>query len=264
MMRRSNLRGIGQRCFLLFWEKKTLSDAGVLLETSLRAKQLECPPSVRYYHQITKTKHQKISHPSFEPFSSPSFSSLNSSSSSSKMGIIDWYLRKLESHPVLTKSISSSFIFIAADLTSQMITLEPSGSFDLKRILRMAMYGLLILGPAQHMWFNFMSKVLPKRDVASTLKKILMGQAIFGPTVNSVFFSYNAALQGESGPEIVARLKRDLIPTLLRGAIYWPICDFLTFKFLAVHLQPLANSSFAYIWTIYLTYMANLKGVRTA
>ncbi|KAI9112634.1 hypothetical protein K1719_016300 [Acacia pycnantha] len=61
----------------------------------------------------------------------------------------------------------------------------------------------------------------------------------------------------ESVSEIVAMLKRDLLPTLLGGAMFWPVCDFVTFKFIHVQLQPLMNSSCAYVWTIYLTYMAN-------
>lgn len=46
---------------------------------------------------------------------------------------------------------------------------------------------------------------------------------------------------GESGAEVVARLKRDLIPTLLSGVMYWPVCDFITFKFIPVHLQVSIN-----------------------
>jgi hypothetical protein len=42
---------------------------------------------------------------------------------------------------------------------------------------------------------------------------------------------------GESGHEIVARLKRDLLPTFKSGLMFWPICDFFTFKFIPVHLQ---------------------------
>lgn len=42
---------------------------------------------------------------------------------------------------------------------------------------------------------------------------------------------------GESGREIVARLKRDLIPTMINGVMYWPVCDFITFRFVPVHLQ---------------------------
>lgn len=77
-----------------------------------------------------------------------------------------------------------------------MITLPASATYDLKRTSRMAIYGLLILGPSQHMWFNFLSKVFPKRDVPTTFKKIFMGQAVFGPVINTVFFSYNGVLQG--------------------------------------------------------------------
>ncbi|KAF2309651.1 hypothetical protein GH714_004459 [Hevea brasiliensis] len=145
-----------------------------------------------------------------------------------KVGFIGWYLGKLDSRPILTKTITTSLIFAAADLTAQMLSPSSgSGSFDLIRTLRMAAYGLLILGPSQHLWFNLMSKTLPKRDVLTTLKKTFMGQAIYGPANAIVFFSYNAALQGESGDEIVARLKRDVLPTLRNGLLYWPFCDFL-------------------------------------
>ncbi|XP_028792459.1 PXMP2/4 family protein 1-like [Neltuma alba] len=122
--------------------------------------------------------------------SSPSFTSSNSSSFFLKFGFVSWYLRKLETQPIITKSITSSLIFIAADLTSQTITMpSESAPYDLKRTLSMGTYALFIMGPSQHMWFNFLSKVLPKTDVPSTLKKIFMGQRVFGPIINTVFFS---------------------------------------------------------------------------
>lgn len=123
----------------------------------------------------------------------------------------------------------------------------------------MASYGMLISGPTLHFWFNFVSKVFPKKDVLNTFKKMFLGQAVYGPIINCVFFSYNAGLQGETVPEIIARLKRDLIPTIKSGLIYWPLCDFITFKFIPVHLQPLVSNSFSFLWTIYITYMAGLK-----
>ncbi|RRT78570.1 hypothetical protein GW17_00031756 [Ensete ventricosum] len=42
---------------------------------------------------------------------------------------------------------------------------------------------------------------------------------------------------GETRGEIIARLKRDMIPTVKRGFMYWPVCDFITFKFIPVLLQ---------------------------
>jgi protein Mpv17 len=61
----------------------------------------------------------------------------------------------------------------------------------------MAGYGLLIVGPSLHFWFKFVSELLPKRDLITTFKKILMGQTIYGPIMTVVFFSLNARLQGK-------------------------------------------------------------------
>ncbi|XP_031480579.1 uncharacterized protein LOC116250786 isoform X2 [Nymphaea colorata] len=187
-----------------------------------------------------------------------SVAAANASFSSSFVWV-RWYLAMIERHPVLTKAVTASFIFTAADVTSQVLTHASFDSYDQTRTLRMAAYGLMISGPSLHLWFNFLSGILPKRDMLSTFKKMVLGQVTYGPFITSVFFSVNAAVQGESGAEIVQRLKRDLVPTLLNGLVYWPMCDFITFKFIPVRLQPLISNSFAFIWTIYLTYMGNLK-----
>lgn len=44
----------------------------------------------------------------------------SSSSSKSGIGFVGWYMRKLDTHPFITKSITSSLIYAAADLTSQV------------------------------------------------------------------------------------------------------------------------------------------------
>ncbi|KAL8238320.1 hypothetical protein R6Q59_019401 [Mikania micrantha] len=183
--------------------------------------------------------------------------------STSNNGLVGWYLGLIKTRPILTKSITSAFIYTASDLSSQTIAGSSTESYDFVRTLRMAGYGMIVLGPSLHYWFNFVSRLFPNRDLIATFKKMFMGQAIFGPIMTVVFFSVNAGLQGESGSEIVARLKRDLIPTLINGVMYWPVCDFITFRFIPVHLQPLVSNSFSYIWTVYMTYMASLEKVDT-
>ncbi|XP_074565093.1 protein SYM1-like [Curcuma longa] len=185
----------------------------------------------------------------------------SSSSVPIRNGFLSWYLRMIEAHPLTTKSLTAAFIFGTADMSSQIITTAWTASLDIVRILRMSGYGLLVLGPSLHFWFNFISKILPKQDIITILKKILLAQTTFGPLMTGVFFSMNAFLQGESGDEIFSRLKRDLIPTIKTGFLYWPLCDFITFKFAPVQLQPLACNSFSFLWTIYLTHKASLKKV---
>ncbi|PIN15272.1 Peroxisomal membrane protein MPV17 [Handroanthus impetiginosus] len=209
----------------------------------------------RFTHSIFRKTEFSI------PVKTPSRFSTRASSSSQKFGFVNWYLSALKTRPISTKSITAAFIYTAADISSQTIVVENLEQYDLIRILRMAGYGMVILGPSVHYWYNFMSRVFPKRDLLSTFKKMALGQALFGPAMTVIFFSVNAALQGESSSEIVARLKRDLLPTMINGIMYWPVCDFVTFKFIPVHLQPLVTNSFSYIWTVYMTYMASLTKV---
>ncbi|XP_008787156.1 PXMP2/4 family protein 4-like isoform X1 [Phoenix dactylifera] len=214
-------------------------------------------------HLLSSKFKESSSH--FSPASPSLFASSLSSPSASaaasfaRNGFVKWYLRMIKARPVLTKSLTSGAIFVAADASSQMITLPPFDSFDLIRTLRMAGFGMLVSGPSLHLWFNFLSKILPKQDVPTTFKKMFLGQALYAPIMNAVFYSVNSALQGETGAEIIARLKRDLIPTLKSGLVYWPMCDFITFRFIPVHLQPLVSNSFSFLWTIYITYMASLQ-----
>ncbi|CAM8899238.1 unnamed protein product [Rhodiola kirilowii] len=177
-------------------------------------------------------------------------------------GLVKWYLEMVKSRPVLTKSVTCSIIYTAADLSSQTLARRGSDEkepYDFLRTLRMAGYGMVLLGPTLHLWFGLMSRLCPKQDLVSTFKKMAMGQAVYGPIMTVVFFSYNAAAQGETGAEIIARLKRDLVRTLFSGVMYWPLCDFITFRFTPVHLQPLVSNGFSYLWTIYMTYMASLE-----
>ncbi|KAH9620484.1 hypothetical protein KSS87_019586 [Heliosperma pusillum] len=194
-------------------------------------------------------------------FSSSSLSSVNSGAETvfSRIGLVGWYLGLIKSRPLLTKSLTSSLIYVAADITSQTIALPSSEPYDFIRTLRMAGYGLVGSGPTLHYWFNFMSKVLPGRDVLATAKKMILGQVVYGPIMIVVFFSLNAALQGENAKEIGARLRRDFFPTIRNCLIYWPVCDFITFRFPPVHLQPLVSNGFSFVWTVYMTYMASLE-----
>ncbi|XAR52906.1 hypothetical protein NMG60_11021236 [Bertholletia excelsa] len=205
-----------------------------------------------------KTRELELSPPTVLPLP---FSS--KAASSSRVGLVGWYLGMVKSRPILTKSVTCACIYTAADFSSQTIAQRSSESYDLVRTIRMAGYGMLILGPSLHFWFNFVSKTLPNRDLITTLKKIALGQTLYGPVMTVVFFSVNAALQGENGAEIIARLKRDLLPTMISGVMYWPFCDFVTFKFIPVHLQPLVSNAFSYLWTVYMTYMASLEKVST-
>ncbi|GLJ28855.1 hypothetical protein SUGI_0568610 [Cryptomeria japonica] len=62
---------------------------------------------------------------------------------------------------------------------------------------KMAIYGLLLSGPTLHLRFKLMPRVLTKTDIISTVKKMVLGQILYGPAITAVFFSLNALLQAQ-------------------------------------------------------------------
>nr|PNR38856.1 hypothetical protein PHYPA_019134 [Physcomitrium patens] len=166
-----------------------------------------------------------------------------SDASATQSGFIAWYLRMLDKYTFPTKSITAANILAFADITAQYLaneTLkegETKQDWDKIRTLRMLGIGAFFTAPILHIWFNLMLWRFPKTDVASSMKKVLAGQLIASPVVNSSFFAVNSFLQGESGEQAIEKIKRDLWPTWKSGAMYWPILDFVTFRYIPIHLQ---------------------------
>lgn len=73
---------------------------------------------------------------------------------------------------------------------------EPKQDWDKMRTLRMLGIGAFFSAPILHMWFNLMQRILPNTDIASSIKKVLAGQLLASPVVNSAFFAVNSFLQG--------------------------------------------------------------------
>ncbi|KAG0563134.1 hypothetical protein M758_8G006000 [Ceratodon purpureus] len=162
--------------------------------------------------------------------------------SASKLSFVAWYLRKLDERPLLTKSLTAGAIYTGSDLCSQGLSAlyeDDAGpvSWDAARSARMLAVGLFMSGPLLHLWFGKVGKLIPGRDISSTLKKLVLGQLFFGPAFCAAFFTLNAYAQGESGAQITTRLQRDLIPTLKNGLMYWPACDFITYRYIPIPLQ---------------------------
>lgn len=73
---------------------------------------------------------------------------------------------------------------------------------------------------------------------------------------------YFVVMSGETREEVVARLKRDLLPTLMKGLMYWPLCDFLTFKFIPVHLQVPSTTSNLFPSLRQIKFVNNLEMIK--
>ena len=169
------------------------------------------------------------------------------------------YALALSSHPIITKSITSSTIFALSDVVGQSIDPPPGGGLDVKRTVTSALVGLLYFGPALHYWLETISRLVPGFTVKATLIKTLLGQSLFGPTITGVFFaaslmSTNGVLSGLK--QWPAKIKQDLVRVWASGLCFWPFVDLIFYSFLPVKWIPLGYNAASFVWTIYLSLQA--------
>lgn len=173
-----------------------------------------------------------------------------------------FYTQQLSARPILTKSATAAVIFGLSDWVAQLIERKGDDGekepIVLSRILSAFLVGLLFFGPAANAWYEMIFKVLPSTSLISTVQKAALGQIFFGPAFTCVFF---AAGLIESGTftlgSWISKIKNDLPGVWASGLGYWPLVDFISYKVIPVQWIPLFVNFCSFVWTIYLSLVAN-------
>jgi protein Mpv17 len=171
-----------------------------------------------------------------------------------------FYTKQLSARPIFTKSATAAIIFGLSDYCAQLIERdeEKKEPIVFSRILTAFLVGLLFFGPAANAWYEMIFKVLPSTSLVSTLKKAALGQIFFGPTFTCVFFGAGMI---EAGTFSLAawgnKIKNDLPAVWASGLGFWPLVDFISYKIVPVQWIPLFVNFCSFVWTIYLSIVAN-------
>jgi len=189
------------------------------------------------------------------------------------------YSGALIARPIITKALTAGLTFALSDWTAQRIESKPDASKitkststsaskikseptqplqNWKRTMFSAAVGLLFFGPAAHYWYDAIFKLLPATTLFSTVQKAFLGQIIFGPIFTCVFFA-SALLQDNvfTIKSWIGQIKRDLPGVWLSGLGYWPLMDMISYGLIPIQFIPLFINLASFIWTIYLSLVAN-------
>lgn len=186
----------------------------------------------------------------------------------SKAGSV--YSASLAARPIMTKSFTACLIFGLSDWSAQHIeSSKTDKSTDKKetkknwtRIIVAALVGLLYFGPAAHSWYDMIFKILPGTSLVSTLQKATLGQLIFGPSFTCVFFATSLMQAREfSLGNWFSKIRNDLPGAWVAGLSFWPLVDLVSYSLVPVHLIPLFVNACSFVWTIYLSMLANQVAV---
>ena len=132
-----------------------------------------------------------------------------------------WYATKLDTHPIMTKSITSGLISAGGDLLCQRIHrrrrprqatkegYEPIGGgekggsddgrhhdgYDWTRTLRFGIIGSCLVAPTVNFWYGMLMTRIPGQTIGATATRLFLDQGCFAPFFTAVFISTLTVLE---------------------------------------------------------------------
>lgn len=181
---------------------------------------------------------------------------------------IAWYASKLESHPLLTKCLTSAFIAGCGDLACQYIThcqsnedktdiyTTNNSTFtpDINRTGRFAFIGMTFVAPMAHSWFGFLGRAIPGKTLAAALKRVVLDQIIFAPFMIPGFMTNIMLLEGRPTTEIKDALIRNVPDAYVTNLAVWVPALLINFRYVPGKWQVLFSNCVGFGWNIYLSW----------
>eukprot|EP00569_Conticribra_weissflogii_P007174 CAMPEP_0171350988 /NCGR_PEP_ID=MMETSP0878-20121228/37832_1 /TAXON_ID=67004 /ORGANISM="Thalassiosira weissflogii, Strain CCMP1336" /LENGTH=288 /DNA_ID=CAMNT_0011856091 /DNA_START=10 /DNA_END=876 /DNA_ORIENTATION=- len=123
---------------------------------------------------------------------------------------LQWYASKLDTHPLLTKGITSGMIAGSGDILCQYLSNNSQSSgptdendsptnthqtFNWKRTLRFTILGSFLIAPTVHVWYGALMTRIPGTSASVVAKRLFFDQGCFAPVFTSVFISCLTVLE---------------------------------------------------------------------
>ena len=179
-------------------------------------------------------------------------SSSSSSSNNKKKSFIDMYMDLLNSHPLLTKAVTSGIITAAGDIGCQKI-IEQNENFNYKRFFMFSGLGMVLVGPALHVWYGALNKFIPAQTTTGAIYRLALDQTVFAAPFIATFMSSLLVLEGRSN-EISDTLSNGWWPAVKSNWLLWIPANFINFRFVVPRFQVLFANGVAVIWNTYLSW----------
>ena len=189
--------------------------------------------------------------------------------------MFQWYSRKLETHPLMTKSITSGTIAGIGDLICQSALLYDSeedkessrtdedavsrstkSGLDYARSARFVLLGMAFCAPTSHVWYNWIDRTFPGTKVKQVLTRVAVDQFTWTPVFFIIWLSAMWTLEGAKPETIVPRLKETYYEIMVSNWALWIPAQSFIFRLVPVKFQVLANNFVDLFWNAFLSFCA--------
>ena len=180
--------------------------------------------------------------------------------STQRKGPLAWYSHKLDTHPILTKSLSSAIIGGSGDILSQYIAARNenrSMDWDYVRTSRFGIMGIVLIGPVIHVWYGAVMRWFPGSSATAVVKRVAVDQLLFSPIFLPTFLSGLWLLEGKTAEQILQALQHTVPTAIVANWALWVPAQAINFRFVPGKYQVLFSNIAGFIWNTYLSYTAH-------
>lgn len=187
--------------------------------------------------------------------------------------LINWYLERLETNPIVTKAVTAGVISGLGDILSQVLERAlgshdvSSSIHDVRRTIAVSAECIFISAPIQHLAYDFMEEMIPITDTdgiwvwIATVIQVAIDTFIMDSFFVLTAILFSGIFEGQSlMKQIIPQIHEDYFPSLkaswASSFMLLPI-QLLAFRYFPVTLRVLAMNCQDIIWSAVVSFMVH-------
>jgi len=178
-----------------------------------------------------------------------------------RVGEDNWsgYSSFLAESPVLTKALTSGFVYTVGDVLAQSTEGKNLESFDRLRLLRSTACGFCLHGPLSHVWYQIAERIFDFFQWQAWYflpLKILLDQFTWGAFWNALYIFTSGILSAKSVDSVVVEVKETVAPLIRDGLKLWVPAHLITYGVIPLDNRLLWVDCVEILWVVILSSTA--------
>lgn len=172
-----------------------------------------------------------------------------------------WYVRELNSKPLLTQAVTTGVIYGLGDIIAQQaVDRRTIREHKWRRTVKVTLIGLCFTGPVIATWFKTLDKIFgPTITAKDAVKKMLVDQLAFAPVLFLCLLPLFSFTQGNNWPQTKEKLSKEYFNTLMGCYKLWPGVQLINFYIIPLKFRVNFTNVVSLGWNTYVAWVAHRK-----